>query len=142
MVRQFQDNNESFQRVKELVRQIIEQRLMNHRHVLLIALQSIIDSCRRDPIKFNILYYNLSAATTITAETRLAEFGMIEQYDHGLSTNDQLCYEHENANDDVAYSKVLVDLAEQFFNRVIKEMEQVCIISVPSILNNGSIHNS
>ena len=128
MVRQFQDNNESFQRVKELVRQIIEQRLMYHRHVLLIALQSIIDSCRRDPVKFNILYYNLSAETTITAETRLAEFGMIEQYDHGLS-----------ANDDVAYSKVLVDLAEQFFNRMIKEMEQVCINRLIEAFISGSI---
>ena len=139
IVRQFQDNNESFQRVKGLVRQIIEQRLMNHRHVLLIALQSIIDSCRRDPVKFNILYYNLSAATTITAETRLAEFVMIEQYDHGISTNDQLCYQHENANDDVAYSKVLVDLAKQFFNRMIKEMEQVCINRLIEAFISGSI---
>ena len=85
---------------------------MNHRHVLLIALQSIIDSCRRDPVKFNILYYNLSAAALTTTETRVAEFDMIEQYNYGPSTNDQLCYQQENAIDDVASSKVLVDIAE------------------------------
>ena len=51
---------------------------------------SIIDLCRKDPVKFNILYYNLSAAA-ITKETQLAEFGMIDQ----LSTNEQLCYQYE-----------------------------------------------
>jgi hypothetical protein len=127
VVKEFCDNNESLHRIKEVVRQIIEQRLMNRRHVLLIALQSIIDSCRRDPVKFNILYYNLSTAAITTIDTRLAEFDMSEQYNYGLSTNDQLYYQHENANDDVAYSKVLVNVAEQFFNRMIKEMEQVCV---------------
>jgi sigma54-dependent transcription regulator len=41
-------------------------------------------------------------------------------------SNYQLCFQHENAND-LAYWKVLVDTAEQFFNRTIKEIEQVCI---------------
>jgi hypothetical protein len=131
VVRQFYDNNESLQRIKELVKQIIEQRLTNHRHVLLLALQSIIESCRRDPIKFNILYYNLSAVAMTTTETRLAEFGQ--------STNDQLCYQQENANDDVAYSKIIVNVAEQFFNRMIKELEQVCINRIIEAFISGSI---
>ena len=77
VIRQFNYNNESLQRIKELIKQIIEQRLMNHRHVLLLALQSIIDSCRRDPVKINILYYNLSAAALTTTETRLEKSGMM-----------------------------------------------------------------
>ena len=105
IVREFQNNNESLQRIKDLVKQIIEQSLMNHRHLLLIALQSIIESCRKVPVKFNILYYNLSAAAIATTETQLEEFGMIKQYYHGLSPNDQLCYQQENSND-VAYWKV------------------------------------
>jgi hypothetical protein len=92
--KQFSDNNESLQRIEELVKKIIEQRLMNHRHVLLLVLQSIIDSCRRDPIKFNILYHNLSA-DAITREIRLAEFGNINQYNYGQSTNDHLCYQQK-----------------------------------------------
>jgi len=138
LVRQFHDNNESLQRIRKLVNQIIEQRLMNHRHVLLIALQSIIDSCRRDPIKFNILYHNLSAAAMTTTETRLAEFGMIDQYNYGLTSNDQLCYQHEDSND-VAYWKVLVDAAEKSFNRMIKELEQVCINQLVEAFISGSI---
>ena len=91
-------------------------------------------SCK---IQYSLLQFISQQA--ITAETRLAEFVMIEQYNHGLSTNDQLCYQHENANDDVAYSKVLVDLAEQFFNRMIKEMEQVCINRLIDAFISGSI---
>jgi len=47
----------------------------------------------------------LSAAAIATTETQLEEFGMIKQYYHGLSPNDQLCYQQENSND-VAYWKV------------------------------------
>lgn len=46
--------------------------------------------------------------------------------------------QHENAND-VAYWKVLVDAAEQFFNRMIKEMEQVCIKRIIEAFIPGSI---
>ncbi len=139
VVRHFHDNNESLQRIKEFVKQIIEQRLMNHRHVLLVALQSVIESCRRDPVKFKILYYNLSAVAITTTETQLAEFGMIDQYNHGLSTNEQLCYQQENSIDDIAYSKIIVNVAEQFFNRMIKELEQVCINRIIEAFISGSI---
>ena len=33
MVRQFQNNNERFQMIKDLVKQTVEQSLMNHRHL-------------------------------------------------------------------------------------------------------------
>ena len=64
---------------------------------------------------------------------------MIDQSNYGLSTNYQLCYQHGNANDEVAYCKVLVDTAEQFFNRVIKELEQVCINRLIEAFISGSI---
>ena len=47
VVRQFYNNGESLQSIKELVKQIIEQRLMNHRQILLISTQSITESCRK-----------------------------------------------------------------------------------------------
>jgi hypothetical protein len=124
MVKEFQNNNESLQKIKEFVRRTIEQGLANHKHVLVLALLSVIDSCRRDPTKFNILYHNLS--TTAIPKRRLAYYDHIDRYDYGFSTSEQLCYQHENAND-VAYWKVLVDAAEQFFNRMIKELKQVSI---------------
>ena len=125
LVKQFQNNNEDFRRIKELVKQAVEQSLTNHRYRSILAFLSVIDSCRRDPVKFNVLYYNMSPAAT-TTETRLAEFNMIDYYNFGLSPDKQLCYQHKDA-DDVAYWKFLVDEAEQFFNGRIKELEQLCI---------------
>ncbi len=139
LVRQFQNNSEDFGRIKELVKQAVEQSLTNRKHVLLLALISVIDSCRADPVKFDILHYNLPAAT-ITGETRLAELGKVDQYNCGLSTNDQLYFQHENANyDDATYCKVLVDAAEQFFNRMIKELEQVTINQLADMFASASV---
>jgi hypothetical protein len=136
LVRQFQNNNENLQRIRGLVKHTVGQSLANHRHVLSLALLSVIDSCRREPIKFNVLYHNLSA-DAVTKETGIAEFDMIDQYNYGLTSNDQLCYQHEDSND-VAYWKVLVDAAEQFFDRMVKELEQVSINRIIEALISGS----
>jgi hypothetical protein len=137
LVRQFQNNDESFQMIKEFISQTVEQRLANQRHILALALLSVIDSCRLDPIKFNVLYHNLSS-DAITKETGLAKFDMIDQFNHGYSTNDPLCYQHDNANDN-AYWKVLLDTAEQFFNIMIRELEQVCVNRLANIFTSASV---
>lgn len=138
VVRQFQNNNEGFCKIKQLVDQAVAQSLTNSRDILELAFLSVIDSCRRDPTKFSVLYHNLSSAA-LTTRTRVTEFDMMDQYTYGLSTKDQLCHQHEKANDEVAYSKVLVDLAEQFFNKMIKELEQVCINRLIEAFISGSV---
>ncbi|HEY7573337.1 MAG TPA: hypothetical protein VH796_18405 [Nitrososphaeraceae archaeon] len=144
LVRHFQNNSKDFGRIKELVKQAVEQSLTNHRHVLSLALLSVIDSCRRDPLKFDILYHNMP--TTATPEMRLAEFDQLYPYNYGSCTNEQLCYQHENANDS-AYWRFLIDEAEQFFNERLDELKHLCInrladmfatASVPSNLTKNS----
>ena len=57
MIRQFQNNNECFQMIKDLVRQTVGHSLMSHRQVLTLALLSVIDSCRRGSYE---IQYSLS----------------------------------------------------------------------------------
>lgn len=123
----------------ELVNQTVKQSLTSHRYILKAAFLSVIDSCRRDPTKFNILYHNLPSSATTTS-TPLAEFNMTLPYDSsGLSPDEQHpYYQHKNAND-VAYWKFLVDEAEQFFSRKIKELEQVCINQLIETLISASL---
>ncbi|MGA9840833.1 MAG: hypothetical protein WBQ25_00800 [Nitrososphaeraceae archaeon] len=109
---------------REFVSQTVEQRLANQKHVLALAFLSVIDSCRKDPVKFNILYHNLSTAAI--AVKRPAEFDHVDQYNYGLPTSGQLCCQHENSNDS-AYWRFLVDEAEKFFNDRLNELEQMCI---------------
>jgi hypothetical protein len=63
---------------------------------------------------------------------------MFDQYNYGLSMNDQSYNQHENSND-VAYWKVLVDSAEHFFNGMIKELEQVSINRIIEAFITGPI---
>ena len=51
---------------------------------------------------------------------------MFEQYDHGLSKSEQLCYLHENASDSRIFEVLIVE-AEKFFNKMVKELEQVVL---------------
>lgn len=139
IVKKFQNENEDFRKIKNIIKQTVELSLTNHRHVLKTAFLSVIDSCRRDPVKFNILYYNLlSSAATTTTETRLTKFSKIDQYNFGLSPDKQLYYQHKDAKD-VAYWNVLVDAAEQFFGERIKELERVCINQLIDMFISGSI---
>ena len=124
LVRQFQNNNEDFRRIKELVNQAVKQSLTNHRHILKIAFLSVIDSCRRDPLKFNILYHNLPA-TARTTETQIFLSDQNNQYNYELSAAEQLCYQ-DNNNDDV-YWEFLIDEAERLFNLRVKELTQICL---------------
>ena len=91
---------------------------------MILALLSVIDSCRRHPIKFDILYHNLSTHTD-TTETPLAQFEN-EHCNYRISKDEQLLYQHNNAND-IAYWRFLLDKDEQVFNESVKELEQVRI---------------
>ena len=124
IVKQFQNDNEDFRRIKELVKQALQQDLTNHRHILIRAFLYIIDSCRRDPLRFNILYHNLPSAKT--TEIRMAEVGMTLTNNNSGLLDEHSCYQHNNA-DDIAYWKFLVDEAEKFFLGRIEELEQVCV---------------
>ena len=137
LVKQFQNNNEDFRRIKELVEQGIEQSLTNHRHILKIAFLSVIDSCRRESGKIQCSL--LQFVTNCNFRRRdWRNLNRIDQYNYELSTNEQLCCEHKNANE-VTYWRFLVDEAEKFFNERLNELEQVCINRLTDVFTSVSI---
>lgn len=122
------------------MKQIVEHTLANYRYILKIAFQSVIDSCRNDPTKFNILYHNLPL-TTRTKETRLLLSDQSNHhFNYGLSTDEQLCCQH-NDNDDDVYGKFLLDEAERFFNERIKDLTQVCISRLAEVCKGTHINS-
>jgi hypothetical protein len=123
-VKQYQNNNEDYLKIKDVVKKTVAHTLMKYRGVLKIAFRSVIDSCRSDPIKFNILYHNLPLATR-TTETQLILSDPINLNDNGLSTDKQSLYQH--CNKDSVFEKLLLDEAEQFFSKMVEDLTQVCI---------------
>jgi|SRR5690242_21455260 hypothetical protein len=136
MVRQFQDYDKTLQSIKELVRQTVEQNLGSQRHVLILAFLSVVESCRRDPVKFNILYCNLSTAAII--QMRLAGFDQTDECTYGLYKYHQSCYQNEDANN-VEYYEFLVAEAEKFFYEIVKELQERCIDQLTGIFTLPSI---
>ena len=111
VVRQFQNNNEDFLRIRDIVKHAIEQCLTNHRYLIEIVFLSVIDSCRYNPPKFNILYHNLP---TITKKDKRLVLSERSKNDYGLSADKQLCYQHNNINDYV-YEKIFTGGSRAIF---------------------------
>jgi hypothetical protein len=127
MVKQFQNNSEDYLKIRHIVKQEVEHTLTDSRQILKIAFLSVIDSCRSDPMKFSILYYNMPPiAGTVTPSVPPAQSSL---YNYGLSTNEQ--YQNYNGAageiDDIAYEKVLLDESEKFYNKRVEALTQGCI---------------
>lgn len=63
-------------------------------------------------------------------------YDQIDQYNYGLSTKEQLCYQPENTND-ITYWKFLVDEAGKFFKERVNELERVCINRLTDMFTPG-----
>ncbi len=133
VVRQFQDNDDGFRRIKELVKVAVKQRLKNHEYILKIAFLSIIDACRNNPVEFNILYYNLPLATS---EISSPQSNHNDRYNYGLSIDEKLSYPYSNNKDNV-HMRFLRDEAEKFFNAKITDLMQFYITRVEMCISES-----
>ena len=59
-VKDFQDNNIEFNKVKQAIKGEVEYVLADHRQLLRMAIKSVIELLRLDPQKFHAFYYNQS----------------------------------------------------------------------------------
>ena len=59
-VKNFQDNNIEYNKVKQAIKGEVEYVLANHRRLLRMAIKSVIELLRLDPQKFYSFYYNRS----------------------------------------------------------------------------------
>ena len=59
-VKDFRDNNIEYNKVKQAIEGEVEYVLTDHRQLLRMAIQSVIELLRLDPQKFHAFYYNQS----------------------------------------------------------------------------------
>jgi hypothetical protein len=124
IVKQFW-NSKEYLKIKEIVKQTVEHSLTNHMYILKLAFLSVIESCRNNPVKFNILYHNLPM-TTCTTETRSLLSAQSSQCNYRLALDKQSHCQYINNNDDV-YENSLLNDAKQFFNNMAEDLTLVCI---------------
>jgi predicted transcriptional regulator len=59
-LKDFQDNNIEYNKVKQAIQEEVEYILTDRRRLLRMAIQSVIELLRLDPLKFHAFYYNQS----------------------------------------------------------------------------------
>lgn len=119
-----QHNDETCIKVKQAVTQVIESVISNPRKLLRIALVSLFESERKNPGKLRALYYNTSSPS-LSAEQILP---LSEAISSSISPHEPYRYTDEED----AIAKLLLDEAEQLFNRLVDAVTNRCINWIPN----------
>lgn len=129
-----QSNNEAHAKVIEMVRQHIESIISNPRRLLQYALASIFESSRKHPGRLHAMYYNMPTIRTIKRSSSEISIG------DSPDTQYEQCL-HHYANDYATSEKMLLDEAEQLYNRLIEESMSTCSIKEMTDHTGSSIHS-
>src|ERR671911_1177150 len=115
--------NETYVRIKQTVKQEIENHILKPRQLIKCALASLFESSRKHPGKFQTVYYNmpshLSVEQILSDSSRSQEPSL-----YGFSENE--------------IEKVLLDEAEQSYNRLVNAVTNNCINKMPSDTKSSS----
>ncbi|MPZ07239.1 MAG: hypothetical protein GEU26_12635 [Nitrososphaeraceae archaeon] len=110
-------NNETCVKINHIVKHEIESIISNPRWMLRLALASLFESSRKHPGKFQTLYYN--TLSHLSVEQILSESSDSQDASlYGFGEN-----EHE---------KLLLDEAEQSYNRIVDAITNNCINGMPN----------
>jgi predicted transcriptional regulator len=102
----FQNNNETYIKIKQMIKQEIECILLNPRRLLQFAIVSVFESSRKHPGKLHPMYYNMPTMTTKGLKSEMAI--------------------NQDAADYNTCENLLLDEAEQLYNRMIEECMTIC----------------
>jgi hypothetical protein len=118
IVEQFRNNDETYTKIKEMVKEQFEGALASPRQLLKLALVSMIESSRKNPSIFQALHYNMP---TTKAGVALRSF-----LQSGNSREEQNPNQNVN-NEDDACEKLLLDQAELIYNQMLEDFANTCI---------------
>ena len=117
----FKNNNGEYVKVKENIKQEIENNLTNPKRLLRLALLALIVSLRKDPNKFQLLYYQMptEATTTLTSPSQVST----PSYDSLNSTvsymNEQCLSQGYNPTDD--FQNLVLEEAETLYDFLVED---------------------
>src|SRR5919106_3812735 len=116
-------NNETYVRIKQTVKQEIENHILKPRQLIKCALASLFESSRKHPGKFQTVYYNMHSHLSV--EQILSDSSRSQDANlYGFGENE--------------IEKVLLDEAEQSYNRFVNVVTNNCINKMPSDTKSSS----
>ena len=123
IVGSIQLNNETCIKIKQIVKQEIESIVSNPTRLIRLALASLFESSRKHPGKLQALYYNMPSHFSV--EQILSQ--------SSISQNSSQYRYSENEDE-----KILLDEAEQSYNRIVNAITNNCINKMPNNTESSS----
>jgi hypothetical protein len=129
LLRQFKNNNEDYIKVQYVAKQTVRSTLSDKRQLLKIALYSLIESWRADPIKFNFLTNYMSSTMEMSKSTMIDYAGSSS----GYHTNPFL-YSHNQGGYYETLAEVLVNEATILYKKMVKDFTNQAADSSTNVL--------
>ena len=125
LLTQFKNNNDGYIKIQYVAKQTVRSTLSDKRQLLKIALYSLIESLRSDPIKFNSLTHQMSSTMGISKSTMIDYAGSSSSY----HTN-PFSYSPKQGSYDETLAEVLVSEAAILYEKMVKDFTNQAITDV------------
>ena len=130
LLREFKNNNEDYIKIQFVARQTVRSALSDKRHLLKIALYSLIESWRADPIKFNFLTHHMSSTMGMSKSTIIDYAGSSS----GYHTN-PFSYSPNQGGYYETLAEVLVNEATILYEKMVKDFTNQAITdALPTVV--------
>ena len=123
IINSIQLNSEKCVKIKQIVKQEVESIVSNPTRLRRLALAALFESSRKHPGKFQTLYYNMPSHLSV------------EQILSESSINQNASPYRYSMNED---EKILLDEAEQSYNRIVNAITNTCINEMPNNTESSS----
>jgi hypothetical protein len=126
IVEQFRKNDETYTKIKEMVKEQFEGALASPRQLLKLALVSMIESSRKNPSMFQALHYNMPTTRAAVVQRSFFQSGgsIEEQHQNQLVNNyDDACEKLLLGQAELIYDKMLEDFANICINKIVNDPE-------------------
>ena len=117
LVECFKSNNEVYVTLKETIKREVENSLTYLRQFLKFALVSLIESLRKDPNKFQLLYYQMS--TDLKVSSQIPSVNGNQDYFISCEIEKDLTRGYNPTED---FEKFVLDEAAELYNKMIDEL--------------------
>ena len=122
IINSIQLNSETCVKIKQIVKQEIESIVSNPTRLIRLALAALFESSRKHPGKLQALYYNMPSHFSVEQILSQSSNSQTSQYRYSEDENE----------------KLLLDEAEQSYNRIANAITNTCINEMPNNTESSS----
>ena len=116
LLRQFKNSDEDYCKIRYTAKQTVKNVLSDNRQLLKIAILSLIESLRADPVKFDFLIHDMSPLLTMSKSTIIDHAGTSGNYHIKSSSS------HYNQNNHAeTLTETIVNEAASLYEKMVKD---------------------